>query len=192
MLDYLPSRKQRNKISGTRNPVGSTQSSILGPLLFKIDICVLFFIIGNCDIANYTDDSTQYFSEKNVEEFFNSLENVSSNRFLWFPENSLKGNASKCHLLISSGEKVHVNIGTSHIKNGSWERLLGIDISCKLSFENHINCINQICTKARKKIKSLARIAPFWIKKKESYWWMHFSNLCLVTAHYHGCFIVAD
>ena len=42
-------------------------------------------------------------------------------------------------------------------------RILGIDIDCKLSFENHIN---QICSKARAKIKALARIAPFLNKRK--------------------------
>ena len=72
----------------------------------------------------------------------NSLENVSSNLFQWFTENELKRNASKCHLLISSGENVYVNVGTSHIKNNVCERLLGINIDCKLRFENHIN---QIC-----------------------------------------------
>ena len=65
--------------------------------------------------------------------------------FQWFTENKLKGNASKCHLLISSDENVHVNIGTSKIKNNDSERLLGIDIDCKLSFENHIN---QLSSKA--------------------------------------------
>ena len=86
-----------------------------------------------------------------------------SNLFQWFTENKLKGNASKRHLLISSGENVHVNKGTSHIKYSHNERLLGIDIDCKLSFENHIN---QICSKARAKIKALARIAPFLNKRK--------------------------
>ena len=81
-----------------------------------------------------------------------------SNLFEWFTENELKGNASKCHFLVSSGENVHVNVGTLQIKNSDCERLLWIDGDCKLSFENHIK---QICRKARTKIKTLARIAPF-------------------------------
>ena len=83
--------------------------------------------------------------------------------FQWFTENKLKGNASKCHLLISSDENVHVNIGASQIKNSDCESLLGIDIDCKLSFENRIN---QICSKARAQIKALARIGRFFNKKK--------------------------
>ena len=85
-------------------------------------------------------------SGKNVEEALNSLENVSPNLFQWFTEDESKGNASKCHLLISFGEYVHVDIGTSQIKNSGSERILGIDIDYKLIFENHIN---QIYTKAR-------------------------------------------
>ena len=70
--------------------------------------------------------------------------------------------------VMSSGENVNVNIGTSQIKNSDCERLFRIDIDCKLSFENHIN---QICSKARAKIKALARIAPSLNTyiKKESY-----------------------
>ena len=92
----------------------------------------------------------------------NGLEIVSSNLFQCFTE-KLKGNASKCHLLIRSGENVNVNSGTSEIKNSDCERLLGIDIDCKLSFENHIN---QIRSMTRVKIKALARIAPSLNKRK--------------------------
>ena len=63
----------------------------------------------------------------------------------------------------NSGENVYVDIGTSQIKNSDCERLLGIDIDCKLSFENHIN---QICSKARAKIQALARIELFLNNKK--------------------------
>ena len=54
-------------------------------------------------------------------------------------------------------------IDASRIKKSNCERLLGIDIDCKLSFENRIN---QICRKARTKIKGLARIVPFLNKIK--------------------------
>ena len=157
VYDYLTSRKRRTKISDTYSLwqeilLGVPQGSILGQLLFNSDIYDLFLIMEDCDIANYAEDNTPYLSGKNVEEVLNGLENVSSNLFQWFTENELKGNASKCHLLIRSGENVHVNIGTSQIKNIDCERVLGIDIDCKLNFENHIN---QICSKARVKTKAL-------------------------------------
>ena len=91
--------------------------------------------------------------------------NVSSNLFQWFTENELKGNASKCHLLMMLSENVHVNVGTSQIKNSDYERLLGTDIDCKLSFKDHTD---QICSKTRAKTKVLARIAPFLNKRKKT------------------------
>ena len=51
--------------------------------------------------------------EKNIEEVLNGLGNASSKLFQRFTENELKGNASKCHILTSASENVHVNIGTS-------------------------------------------------------------------------------
>ena len=88
---------------------------------------------------------------------------MSSNLFQLFTVNELKGNASKCHLLIRSDEDVGVNIGAPQIKNSDCKRLFPIDIDCKLSFENHIN---HICSKARAKFKALARIAPLLTKRK--------------------------
>ena len=53
-----------------------------------------FFIIEDCDIANYADDSTPYLSWKNIKEILNGLENVSSNLFQWFTKNELKMQAN--------------------------------------------------------------------------------------------------
>ena len=39
---------------------GVPQVSIVGPLLFNIYICDLFFGIGDLDIASYADDNTGY------------------------------------------------------------------------------------------------------------------------------------
>ena len=65
VYDYLTSRKQRTKISDVYSSwkeilSGVPQGSMLRPLLSNIDICNLFFIIKNCDIANYADDNTPY------------------------------------------------------------------------------------------------------------------------------------
>ena len=105
VYDYLISRKQRTKISDTHSSWQEIlsevpQGSILGLLLFTTDTCDLFLTIKDCHIANYADDNTPYLSRKNLEEVLNGLENVSSNLCQWFTENELKGNTSKCHLLI--------------------------------------------------------------------------------------------
>ena len=67
--------------------------------------------------------------------------------------------------MLCPGKHVQVKIGEAQIKNSSSERLLGVTIDAKLSFEKHIK---QIYAKARAKSKALARIAHFMsIKKKK-------------------------
>ena len=70
----------------------------------------------------------------------------------------MQANADKCHVLISTDQKLHVNIGTLQIENSKCEKLLGVNIDSKLSFEKHLNII---CGKARAKISALGRVAPF-------------------------------
>ena len=91
--------------------------------------------------------------------------------------------------MISSGEEMNLSILISQIENSSFEWLLGTDIDRKMSFENHIN---QICTKGKTKIKALAKTIPFLNKGKIKLLNIHFSNLSLVIAHYHGCIVALN
>ena len=63
VYDYLSNRKQRVKLNVTFSSwrdieYGVPQGSILGPLLFNIHLCNLFYFLDNLDIANYADDTT--------------------------------------------------------------------------------------------------------------------------------------
>ena len=49
----------------------------MGPLLFSIDLCDLFVIMYQHDIANYADDNTPYVSGKNIDEVVKLLEKAS-------------------------------------------------------------------------------------------------------------------
>ena len=161
--DYLSNRKQRTRIGNSFSDwceiiLGVPQGSILGPLLFNIFLADLFLALKDVDIANFADDNTPYTSANNIVELIDSLEKASSNLFKWFKDNLFKGNPDKCHLLVSTNEKIKINIGDFSIGNSDCEKLSGVKIDNKLTFDYHVS---DMCIKANRKIKALARIAPF-------------------------------
>ena len=75
------------------------QESILGPLLFNIFMCDLFFIVNEIDFASYADDNTPFVSGHRLDDVLDSLENTSLKPCDWFSNNKMKANPDKCHLL---------------------------------------------------------------------------------------------
>ena len=141
IYDYLPNRKQRIKIrnnySSWRDVLsGVPQGSILGPLPFNIYLCDVFFLLKDMHVAKYADDTTLYMYGGNIESVIKSLEKSTNLLLNWFKSN---------HMLLSTDETSQVNIATAHKNNCKCEKLLGIKIDSKLSFDDHIG---NICKKA--------------------------------------------
>ena len=123
---------------------GVPQGSILGPHLFIIFLADLFFVVNSTDIANYADDNTPYATANGIDSLIASLEETSKSLFTWFDNNLMKSNAHKCHLLLSSNEKVTIKISSHEIANARREKLLGVHLDNGLSFDYHIS---EICKK---------------------------------------------
>ena len=163
IYDYLSNRKQRTKIENHYSSwrvliFGVPQGSILGPLLFNIYLCDLFMFTDNIDIASYADDTTPYVSEVTLDSTVKSLEKIADLLFTWLNYNQVKGNEDKCHAILSSHVNVDVNIGTAQIENSKCQKLLGINIDSKLTFEDHIN---RICKIASAKLNALGSISCY-------------------------------
>ena len=63
---------------------GIPQGSMLGPLLFNIFLCELFFIMKETDFLSYADDNTPYRTADTVHEVIKLLERDSMMLFKWF------------------------------------------------------------------------------------------------------------
>ena len=64
-----------------RDFIRSSQGSILGPLLFNIFLCDLFFIIDDIDFASYADDNTPYTIGNDMEDVIFKLQKFFKNTF---------------------------------------------------------------------------------------------------------------
>ena len=143
--------------------IGVPQGSILGPLLFNIFLADLFLIHSDIDIANFADDNTPHLSAKNVEDVIESLQRASASLFGWFENNLLKGNADKCHFIVSTSQEESLNVNIFKLKNSDCEKLLSVRFDSKLRLDQHIT---DLCRTASRKIHALARVTPFMNSSK--------------------------
>ena len=161
--DYLSNRKQRVKLNETFSSwrdieYGVPQGSILGPLLFNIHLCDLFYFLDNLDIASCVDDTTLYTVKANNESVLNALETSSQKLFKWFKNNFTKAKSDKCHLLLNCNEPSTLVTDGSSTETNTKEVPLRITIDRALQFDDHVN---SLCKKAYQKLNALARFAPY-------------------------------
>ena len=152
MHSYLSDRWQRVKINSSFSTwsellCGVPQGSVLGPVLFNIYLNDLFFILS--DVCNFADDTTPYACDAKLENVSHQLEDNALTAIIWFENNYMKLNQSKCHFLASgSVEHLWVRVGDERIWESQQEKLLGMMVDKNLSFEPHLN---KLCKKVNQR-----------------------------------------
>ena len=120
----------------------------------------MFFILNNCKVFNYADDTTPYVCEGNLENVILKLEHDSGTAICWFESNYMKLNTDKCHLIIAGNKYEHIwaKLGEELMWEENSVKLLGVTIDRQLKFDKHVF---DICTKAGRKLSALTRMISY-------------------------------
>ena len=92
---------------------------------YLIFFCVFFLFAPDIGIVNYADNNTPHATDKHLETVLKDLEQGSDTLLKWFTDNLLKANPEKYHLLVSTNEKRHLNVGKVEISNSKCEKIPG-------------------------------------------------------------------
>ena len=84
--------------------------------------------MNRSETCSYADDATIYICDSKIECVIEALEQDATRLSTWYPENHMKLNLDKCHLMIfgEKSEKVKIYVGEAVIKESDDETLLGI------------------------------------------------------------------
>ena len=125
---------------------GAPQGSCLGPLLFLIFCNDLRLNLTYMFCIQFTDDTTLYYSHRNLRVLRCCIENDLSVVMDWFRANSLTLNVQKTNLLLFSPKsgkqrnfKIHINQVT--VKPVKETKFLGVILDNEMNWTTHVKSL---------------------------------------------------
>ena len=95
-----------------------------------------FYNIDTCDVASYADNNTPSTNCFTLEEVIQKPELRTKNLFRWFKDNNMKASAHKWDVVVFRDTNLFAKIGEFDTENSKEEKLSGVNINTKPSFEN--------------------------------------------------------
>ena len=172
MQNYLSNRKQYVVFNNcnsdiTEINIGVPQGSILGPLLFSININDLITVSNKLHFIMYADDTTIYFNleDFNQENLENEVNNELSRVSEWMTLNKLSLNASKTksmtfHRAQKKVNQITLKLNGQNIEMVSSFNFLGIILDQSLSWKKHVSMVTNKISKTLGILYRLKDIFP--------------------------------
>ena len=126
---------------------------------------MIYFSVMDTAVCNFADDTTIFAAYCQLDKVLERLETDALVLSKWFPENFMKSNEGKCHLLTfgTSQDDIKITVGGAIVKESSEEMLLGVAIDKSFNFKSHVS---NLFKRASQKLHALARVSAFMNPEK--------------------------
>ena len=111
------------------------------------------------------DDNSPYYCGRDINNALQNLTKVTEQMFTWFENNGMKVNPEKSHLILSHPYEKETFISGELIENSKCEKLLGVLIDHKLTFDQHVRLL---CNKLVRRSVHLHESHNLWKLAKEN------------------------
>ena len=174
---FLTGRSQRVRMGSALSPslsltTGVPQGGTLSPIIFTVYTADLELWVKKSRITNYADDTTSDTAHEELEMVLKVLEGDAAAILAFMASNGLVANTNKTVFMLlnhkskNEGEPVSVLVGNNEVTQEHSTKLLGMQISDKLTWKEHFHGKNGLTASLNKRLFAIRRVANHIPKSK--------------------------